>query len=359
MELLYVLIVMCKKKSEGVVDVRDPNNEHTTTKKKKNCLHIAQMSSAQQVLIVTRVALFQITEESKTVERGNCACAIVASPGTTPARFSVVCYNDQRETLCTSAIKSSNDHSLQFQLQVNDYASFRDDKANKWNMMFLKSAHLEKFCAVLGAAFFSASGMPMHTSVIADFSPPSIESRVTLQHRVKARYTAYALRQQTSNGLYVVEDALETNGERPYNFQPSQSAMAREDAKGFESCVLGMAEEGTRAIVVPASVPRAGRSPYAGVDVVVFVVQIIRVLADIAPVEGSTSVPALYGDTYSGTTSLRADQDLHPALLKRYAGRRVIYSSLYGCGVPKSAAIARQLQDALLTVKPAPEGRTP
>lgn len=67
----------------------------------------------------------------------------------------------------------------------------------------------------------------------------------------------------------------------------------------------------------------------------------------------------IYGDTYSGTTSLRADQDLHPALLKRYAGRRVSYSSLYGCGVPKSAAIARQLQDALLTVKPAPEGRTP
>lgn len=253
------------------------------------------MSSAQQVLIVTRVALFQLTEEAKTVERGNCACAIVASPGTTPARFSMVCYNDQRETLCTSAIKSSNDHSLQFQLQVNDYASFRDDKANKWSMMFLKSAHLEKFCAILGAAFFTASGMPMHTSVIADFSPPTIESRVTLQHRVKARYTVYALRQQASNGLYVVEDALETNGERPYNFQPSQSAMAREDAKGFESCVLGMAEEGTRAIVVPASVPRAGRSPYVGVDVVVFVVQIIRVLADIAPVEGSSHVPTLYG----------------------------------------------------------------
>ena len=60
----------------------------------------------------------------------------------------------------------------------------------------------------------------------------------------------------------------------------------------------------------------------------------------------------VYGDTYNGTTSLRADQDLHPALLKRYAGRRVTYSSLYGCGIPKSAAITRQLQDALLKVRP-------
>ena len=66
----------------------------------------------------------------------------------------------------------------------------------------------------------------------------------------------------------------------------------------------------------------------------------------------------VYGDTYSGTTSLRADQDLHPALMKRYAGRRVTYTSLYGCGVPESAAIARKLQDALLKVQPpAPGGR--
>jgi iron complex transport system substrate-binding protein len=60
----------------------------------------------------------------------------------------------------------------------------------------------------------------------------------------------------------------------------------------------------------------------------------------------------IYGDTYSGTTSLRADQDLHPALMKRYAGRRVTYTSLYGCGVPESAAMARRLQDALLKVQP-------
>jgi iron complex transport system substrate-binding protein len=55
----------------------------------------------------------------------------------------------------------------------------------------------------------------------------------------------------------------------------------------------------------------------------------------------------IYGDTYSGTASLRADQDMHPALLKRYAGRHVSYASLYGCGVPESARVARQLQDAL------------
>jgi iron complex transport system substrate-binding protein len=55
----------------------------------------------------------------------------------------------------------------------------------------------------------------------------------------------------------------------------------------------------------------------------------------------------VYGDTYEGTASLRSDQDLHPALMKRYAGKRISYRSLYGCGVPETADAARQLQDEL------------
>ena len=58
----------------------------------------------------------------------------------------------------------------------------------------------------------------------------------------------------------------------------------------------------------------------------------------------------IYGDTYAGTVSLRADQDIHPALLRRYAGRRITYPALYGCGVPQSAEVARRLQAALLAV---------
>ena len=59
----------------------------------------------------------------------------------------------------------------------------------------------------------------------------------------------------------------------------------------------------------------------------------------------------VYGDSYAGTTSLRRDQDQHPALMARYASRRVSYPALYDCGVPEKAHIARQLQDALLKVQ--------
>jgi iron complex transport system substrate-binding protein len=58
----------------------------------------------------------------------------------------------------------------------------------------------------------------------------------------------------------------------------------------------------------------------------------------------------IYGDTYAGTASLRDDQNLHPALLKRYANRRVSYDPLYGCGVPQTARAALALQAALARV---------
>jgi iron complex transport system substrate-binding protein len=60
----------------------------------------------------------------------------------------------------------------------------------------------------------------------------------------------------------------------------------------------------------------------------------------------------IYSDSYDGTTSLREDQDLHPALMQRYAGKRISYTPLYGCGIPESADVAKQLQDALRKVQP-------
>src|SRR3569833_779425 len=60
----------------------------------------------------------------------------------------------------------------------------------------------------------------------------------------------------------------------------------------------------------------------------------------------------VYSDTYEETASKRTDQDLHPALMKRYAGKRISYRSLYGCGVPEAADAAQQLQNALREVQP-------
>lgn len=60
----------------------------------------------------------------------------------------------------------------------------------------------------------------------------------------------------------------------------------------------------------------------------------------------------VYGDTYAGTRSLRADQDMHPALLAHYKGRRITYRGLYGCGVPEAVEGARQIQDGIRKATP-------
>jgi iron complex transport system substrate-binding protein len=55
-----------------------------------------------------------------------------------------------------------------------------------------------------------------------------------------------------------------------------------------------------------------------------------------------------YGGDYAGTASLRDDQNLHPALLARYAHRRVMVPSLFGCGTVHGAEVALKLQAALI-----------
>jgi iron complex transport system substrate-binding protein len=53
----------------------------------------------------------------------------------------------------------------------------------------------------------------------------------------------------------------------------------------------------------------------------------------------------VYSDSYAGMPSLRDDQDSHPALTARFP--RVSYSPIYGCGLPQTATVTRQLQTAL------------
>ena len=123
---------------------------------------------AQKSLYVANVALFEM-QNGVTSERGNCMAAIVAASGGT-LRYKLVCYNTDRQTLCAATITSSNEHSLQFTLQTEEYACFRDDKGTPFSMMFLKNRDVQPFCAHLGSAFFGASGQPSHSTVVADFA---------------------------------------------------------------------------------------------------------------------------------------------------------------------------------------------
>ncbi len=65
----------------------------------------------------------------------------------------------------------------------------------------------------------------------------------------------------------------------------------------------------------------------------------------------------LYGDDYIDTPSLRMDQNAHPALLKLYRDRRIVYpAALFNCGVPQSADAAKQLRGRLEAAMKQPGG---
>jgi iron complex transport system substrate-binding protein len=87
---------------------------------------------------------------------------------------------------------------------------------------------------------------------------------------------------------------------------------------------------------------------------------------NIAANDGYTDVEGLiaarpdvlaYGDDYIDTPSLRVDQNAHPALLKLYGNRRIVYpAALFNCGVPESAQAAKQLRGAMQAVMTRPGG---
>jgi hypothetical protein len=256
---------------------------------------------AQKTLTVTPVALFA-TVGGKTEERGNCACALVGSAATNPPKFNLVCYNEQRVTLCSASITSNNEQSIQFQMQTAEYATFCDNTGNKWSIMFLRSADIDQFCANLGVACYGAASKPTHSHTVCDLSHPTQRSKtLKLGDRCKVKFSAFDVqRGETANDVPLVTRLLGTNGDIPYNFACVQSAYSiLPDGKGFENAVVGMAENSCRVVVLPASVPRSCHNPY-GAASIVFVIHLARILAEDVPVVTQVVEPPTVGLNGSG-----------------------------------------------------------
>ncbi|CBH11664.1 hypothetical protein, conserved [Trypanosoma brucei gambiense DAL972] len=236
----------------------------------------------QKVLIAAPISLFEVVDGTA-IERGNCACAIVAAATSAGRpRYSIVCYNDRRETLCVASISSSLEQSVQFQLNTDMYASFRDGVGKYWKCAFLSGEKQKAFLAALGIATYALAGRPTHSAHTSDFMPVGVDIRLQQHNRARVHYTAYAVR---GAELPLLGDLLESNGEELYCFRPVASTAALlqgdfPDAYGFESGVIGMGEGSTRVIVVPAAALPHGRRNMYGADGAAFVVQLINILQD-------------------------------------------------------------------------------
>jgi hypothetical protein len=241
--------------------------------------------STQEVLFTTNVAVFEI-QSGVTTERGYGMCSLVGQPGT-PPRYKLVCFNDQRQAICTATLTGSNEHSLRFTLQTPEYACFHDDNDTEYSIMFLKSNDVELFLAHMAAAFYGASGQPSHSTVIADFAHQQKRVRgagnevLELARRAKVRYAAYEIvRGETSQQLPKItgEKPVDTSGDLPYAFEAVQSAYSLPaEGRGFEHSVLGMIEDTMRAIIVPHTMPR--NAPPTS-KTLVFIVTLKRVVHD-------------------------------------------------------------------------------
>ena len=234
----------------------------------------------QSTLVSTPVKLYKINQNA-TEEKGDCLCAIVGITSS-PPRFNIVCYTEQRSVLVCAAITSNIEQSLKFQIQVDNYATFIGNDGSIWGILFLKTGDINLFCANMGIACFGAANKPNHSIIICDLAHINQRSSIVkLGDRIKTKYVAFSYESGKPMDVPKIIKLTETNGDIPYNFESVQSPYSISiDGKGFESSMANACENSYRIIVVPSTVPRNGKSVYSNTDMV-YVVFISKIYNEI------------------------------------------------------------------------------
>nr|CCC48324.1 conserved hypothetical protein, fragment [Trypanosoma vivax Y486] len=253
----------------------------------------------QKVLIASPVSLFEVVD-GNAVDRGNCACAIVtAAPGGS-LKYSLVCYNERRETLCVAHLTADIAQTIQFQVNAETHANFRDSSGRRWNCVFPTPDKLRAFLAALGTAAYALAGQPTHSVYTVDFSPLTGGLVVQQQHRVRVRYWTYGLR---GSEPLMLGELLETSGEELYTFRPalSSAALLQQDnsdflhlVRGFECGIVGTFENSLRAIVLPPQAVPLSRQKSYGTSGAAFVVQVVSILQDDISAGADGAVPTVF-----------------------------------------------------------------
>ncbi|KAG8345535.1 hypothetical protein TRVL_03636 [Trypanosoma vivax] len=253
----------------------------------------------QKVLIASPVSLFEVVD-GNAVDRGNCACAIVtAAPGGS-LKYSLVCYNERRETLCVAHLTADIAQTIQFQVNAETHANFRDSSERRWNCVFPTPDKLRAFLAALGTAAYALAGQPTHSVYTVDFSPLTGGLVVQQQHRVRVRYWTYGLR---GSEPLMLGELLETSGEELYTFRPalSSAALLQQDnsdflhlVRGFECGIVGTFENSLRAIVLPPQAVPLSRQKSYGTSGAAFVVQVVSILQDDISAGADGAVPTVF-----------------------------------------------------------------
>ncbi|RNF11334.1 hypothetical protein TraAM80_00970 [Trypanosoma rangeli] len=216
--------------------------------------------SATQHTCVTRVHLFLfLSDTSQYQECGPVGCAIVGTLDNPPL-YKLGCYNERNEYVCTANITTNNETGACIALQPGGYVSFRDEQGKSWSMQFESPNHAIEFCSHVVVAMYGASGHADRSILACDVAIGKCDRNVFANDVVKVRYQSWVVQCETEGkGLPILGSKLDGNLEddKPCTLTiPANHMSVTPEMKGFEGMVIGMGEEGSRVIIIPARAKR-------------------------------------------------------------------------------------------------------
>ncbi|RNF03800.1 uncharacterized protein Tco025E_08092 [Trypanosoma conorhini] len=241
---------------------------------------------------VTRVHLFlYLSETSQYQEYGSVGCAIVGALDNPPL-YKLGCYNEKNEYVCTANITTNNETGACIALQPGGYVSFKDEQGKSWSMQFESSNQAIEFCSHVGVAMHGASGHPDQSILACDVAIGKCDRTVFANDTVKVRYQSWVVQCETQGkGLPILGSKLDGNlqDDKPCTLTiPANHMSVTPEMKGFEGMIIGMGEEGSRVIIIPARAKR-GAGPHVHMCFYTYLVK-KKALSHVAENSGSRAI---------------------------------------------------------------------
>eukprot|EP01059_Diplonema_ambulator_P028387 TRINITY_DN4716_c0_g1_i5.p1 TRINITY_DN4716_c0_g1~~TRINITY_DN4716_c0_g1_i5.p1 ORF type:complete len:1104 (+),score=471.16 TRINITY_DN4716_c0_g1_i5:304-3615(+) len=236
------------------------------------------------VIYSVGASLFQYSSDnSKFKSLGQVTVSITCVAGEADRTIQQLICRDKGtgKMTCSAKIGKSNSGSVKFQMQSDNYASFRSDSGEQYSLFFQQPEDMNMLAIHIGLSIYLSAGSPSHHTTIVDVTAGKGDS-LDVKDAVAVKYCAYVVEG------FAIGRQYDTNMQqkKTYKFAvPSSNPNLESGMVGFEGTVIGMKQGGKRVVVIPPACKNT-----AGRDTLIVFVEATKVRVDTR--RGAARLPA-------------------------------------------------------------------
>eukprot|EP01062_Namystynia_karyoxenos_P056905 TRINITY_DN4783_c1_g2_i1.p1 TRINITY_DN4783_c1_g2~~TRINITY_DN4783_c1_g2_i1.p1 ORF type:complete len:1174 (+),score=431.59 TRINITY_DN4783_c1_g2_i1:75-3596(+) len=239
---------------------------------------MATLPLGQRVLHAAAASLFRYdAAQGQYDSQGPVAALIV---GDDQSNFSLVCYQHgcegrEEAELCKAVVTRSN-QGTKYTVQGDNYASFRDERAQQWSLYFRDEDSSRIFAKHWALAIWAAGGRQPRAVTVVELAKGRGEL-LDPGDACGVKFNGFAV-SNSQLGLGAQYDT-NTHSRRTYKFAvPQSNARLEAGMKGFEGTVAGMREGGRRVVIVPPACRAWAAGPPCGMqETLLFLIEVKKI----------------------------------------------------------------------------------